>query len=102
MVHSTLLAEDPALSPDSIQFDLEPAETEGSKLEKNLVFVLLGACKIKDNTREQHLNLCIYSQQCTLTYLARLLHCGNIYFVPKESTGFVNSCFTIEVIMLAN
>ena len=47
MVHLTLLAEDLSLSLDSIQFDLEPAETAGSKLETNLVFVLLGACKPK-------------------------------------------------------
>ena len=50
MVHSTLLAEDPGLSLDSIQFDLEPAGTVGSKLEKNLVFGLLGACKYKSHT----------------------------------------------------
>ena len=58
MVHSTLLAEDPALSLDSIQFDLEPGGTVGVKLGKNPLFGLLVACKQKSHTfysiREQH------------------------------------------------
>ena len=48
MVHLTLLAEDVALSVDSIEFDLVPAGTVVLELEKNFDIQLFVACNMKE------------------------------------------------------